>query len=82
MGAAQWDSLVPLLPEEMPMSVQPVQALCTVEDYFALERASEERHECLDGWLYVMIGESPEHGTISPMIVATNFSATAPGSHR
>jgi len=46
------------------MSVQPVQALCTVEDYFALERASEERHEYLDGQVYAMAGESPGHGTI------------------
>ena len=46
------------------MSLQPVQALYTVEDYLALERASEERHEYLDGRLYAMAGESPEHGTI------------------
>ena len=46
------------------MSLQPVQALCTVEDYLALERASEERHEYLDGQVYAMAGESPEHGTI------------------
>ena len=46
------------------MSLQPVKALCTVEDYLALERASEERHEYLDGQLYAMAGESPEHGTI------------------
>jgi Uma2 family endonuclease len=37
---------------------------CTVEDYLALERASEERHEYLDGDIYAMAGESPEHGAI------------------
>ena len=44
------------------MSLQPVQALYTVEDYLALERASAERHEYLDGRLSAMAGESPEHG--------------------
>ena len=39
------------------MSFQPVQELCTVEDYLALERASEERHEYLDGRLYAMAGK-------------------------
>jgi Uma2 family endonuclease len=36
----------------------------TVEEYLALERASEERHEYLDGDVYAMAGESPEHGAI------------------
>lgn len=34
------------------------------EEYLALERASEERHEYLDGEVYAMAGESPEHGAI------------------
>ena len=46
------------------MSLQPIQTLCTEEDYLALERASEERHEYLDGQVYAMAGENPEHGTI------------------
>jgi len=28
-----------------------------------LERKSEERYEYLDGLIYEMVGESPEHGT-------------------
>ena len=36
----------------------------TVEEYLALERDSQERHEYLDGELHLMAGESPEHGTI------------------
>jgi Uma2 family endonuclease len=45
----------------------------TVEEYLAFERASEERHEYLDGVIYAMdssastqamAGESEEHGTI------------------
>jgi Uma2 family endonuclease len=35
-----------------------------VEEYLALERESEERHEYLDGQIYAMAGESPEHGAI------------------
>jgi len=36
----------------------------TIEEYLALDRASEERHEYLDGDIYAMTGESPEHGAI------------------
>ena len=36
----------------------------TVEEYLAMERESEERHEYLDGIVYAMAGESPEHGEI------------------
>lgn len=35
-----------------------------VEEYLALEREAEERHEYLDGQIYAMAGESPEHGAI------------------
>jgi Uma2 family endonuclease len=68
-----------LLPEEMPMSLQPVQVLCTEEDYLALERASEERHEYVDGQVYAMAGESPEHGTICTnltMLIASQLRGT------
>jgi Uma2 family endonuclease len=37
----------------------------TVEEYLALERASEERHEYLDGEIFAMAGESPAHADIS-----------------
>ncbi len=36
----------------------------TAEQYLALERNSEIRHEFLDGFVYAMAGESPEHSTI------------------
>jgi Uma2 family endonuclease len=42
---------------------------CTVKEYLALERASEERSEFLDGQIYLMAGESLDHGT-----VCTNIS--------
>jgi Uma2 family endonuclease len=61
------------------MSFQPVQELCTVEHYLVLERASEERHEYLDGRLYAMAGESPEHGTICTnltMLIASQLRGT------
>ena len=44
---------------------------CTIEEYLALERASEERHEYLDGQIYAMAGESPEHGDICANLVIT-----------
>jgi Uma2 family endonuclease len=43
----------------------PQQKPCySVEAYLELERASEERYEYLDGDIYAMAGESPEHGAI------------------
>src|SRR5712692_5958073 len=36
----------------------------TAEEYLALERPSEIRHEYLDGTVYAMAGESPEHSLI------------------
>jgi Uma2 family endonuclease len=36
----------------------------TIEAYLALDRESEERYEYLDGDIYAMAGESPEHGAI------------------
>lgn len=37
----------------------------TIEEYLVLEREADERHEYLDGFIYAMAGESPEHGIIS-----------------
>jgi len=36
----------------------------TVEEYLAFERTADERHEYLDGLIYAMAGESPNHGRI------------------
>lgn len=36
----------------------------TVEDYLEQERRSPERHEYIDGFIYAVAGESPDHGTI------------------
>lgn len=43
--------------------------LYSIEEYLALERASEERHEYIDGYIYAMAGESGEHGDISVNLV-------------
>jgi Uma2 family endonuclease len=48
----------------MMASVPRSEPVYTVAEYLALERASEERHEYLDGVIYAMAGESPAHGTI------------------
>jgi Uma2 family endonuclease len=41
----------------------------TIEEYLEQERQAEERHEYLDGLIYAMAGESPEHGVISVNLV-------------
>src|SRR2546425_1336691 len=43
----------------------------TVEEYLVFERASDERHEYLDGVIYAMAGESPDHGRICMNLTAT-----------
>src|SRR6266542_1425678 len=43
----------------------------TVEEYLTFERASDERHEYLDGVIYAMAGESPDHGRICMNLTAT-----------
>ena len=42
----------------------------TEDQYLSIERESEERHEYLDGQIYAMAGESPEHGAISVNLTA------------
>ena len=51
------------------MSLPQTQLHYTVEEYLALERESEERHEYLDGQIYAIAGESPQHGDISSNLV-------------
>src|ERR1041384_5060853 len=46
------------------MSLPRAEELYSPAEYLALERESEERHEYLDGLVYAMAGESPEHGAI------------------
>jgi len=43
--------------------------LYTEAEYLAFERAADERHEYLDGVIYAMAGESPEHGAISVNLI-------------
>jgi Uma2 family endonuclease len=51
------------------MSLPQTMARYTVEEYLALERQSEERHEYIDGQIYAMAGESNEHADISVNLV-------------
>jgi Uma2 family endonuclease len=46
------------------MSLPQSQIRYTEDQYLSIERESEERHEYLDGQIYAMAGESPEHGVI------------------
>jgi Uma2 family endonuclease len=43
----------------------------TVEEYLTFERAADECHEYLDGVIYAMAGESPDHGRICMNLTAT-----------
>jgi Uma2 family endonuclease len=45
--------------------------LFTIDEYLALERSEEERHEYLDGCVYAMAGESPDHGRICVNLVSS-----------
>ena len=51
-------------------SVRKPEDLYTEDEYLALERASEERREYLDGQIYLMAGESEAHGTICTNLTA------------
>ena len=46
----------------------------SVEEYLALERKSEERHEYLDGEIHAMAGESLEHGSICTNITGQLYT--------
>jgi Uma2 family endonuclease len=52
------------------MALPKEKLLYTVEQYLEMERASEERHEYIDGYVYKMAGESPEHSTINANLIA------------
>ena len=43
----------------------------SVDEYLAIERASEERHEYVDGEIYAMAGENGEHGDITVNLVVS-----------
>jgi Uma2 family endonuclease len=46
------------------MSLPQTQIRYTEDQYLSIEREADERHEYLDGQIYAMAGESPEHGAI------------------
>lgn len=53
------------------MGLPKTESLFTADEYLALERAAEERHEYLDGQIFAMAGESPKHGDISVNLVVS-----------
>ena len=46
----------------------------TEEEYLAIERSSEERHEYLDGRIFAMAGESDQHGDICVNLIGHLFA--------
>ena len=53
------------------MSLLVAQALCPPEEYLVLERGAFERHEWLDGFVYAMAHENPEHSMIGANLIAS-----------
>lgn len=51
------------------MSFAQSELIYTIAEYLTLERESDERHEYLDGQVFLMAGESEEHG-----IICVNFA--------
>ena len=51
------------------MSVAQSERRYTIDEYLELERNSEQRHEYVDGYIYAMAGESPEHADICTNLV-------------
>ena len=46
------------------MALAKAYPIFSVENYLDFERVQVERHEFLDGGVYAMAGESPNHSTI------------------
>ncbi|MGE0131560.1 MAG: Uma2 family endonuclease [Blastocatellales bacterium] len=46
----------------------------TEEEYLAIERSSEERHEYIDGRIFAMAGENDQHGEIASNIFGHLFA--------
>jgi Uma2 family endonuclease len=64
--------------EERIMVAQPIAAM-TEEEYLAFERASDARHEFLDGRVYAMAGASVDHGRIIQNTSSSLFNQLGDG---
>ncbi len=51
------------------MAARQSQPLYSIDEYLAIERASEDRHEYLDGTIFAMADEGGEHADISANLV-------------
>lgn len=51
------------------MSLPKTRNLYTAEEYLSLERPAETRHEFIDGHIFAMAGESPEHSLICTNVI-------------
>ncbi len=54
----------------------------TEDEYYALEAASQTKHEFVNGHIYAMTGGSPSHNTISTNLVGQLFGALRGGPCR
>ncbi len=53
----------------MGLALPKTEPIYTEDEYLAFEREADERHEYLDGVIYKMAGESPDHGRVSVNLV-------------
>jgi Uma2 family endonuclease len=60
--------------EEKNMATAPSRIYFTEEEYLAIERASEERHEYIDGRIFAMASESDQHEEIRVNLIGGLFS--------
>ena len=60
------------------MALPKTELLFTIEEYLAMEREADERHEYLDGVIYAMAGETRDQ--IPPVARATASISQTPTS--
>jgi Uma2 family endonuclease len=58
--------------QEVAMSTEQLHKF-SPEEYLAFERASDERHEYIDGYIYAMVGGTKRHGRIQSNILSRLF---------
>jgi Uma2 family endonuclease len=59
------------------MSAHPDTRKMTLAEYLAFERASEEKHEHVNGVVYAMSGGTPEHSALAAALLVALGSALA-----
>jgi Uma2 family endonuclease len=59
-----------IVEQETTMGEPAARGRASYEDYLALERATDRKHEWLDGQVFAMAGGTPEHSALSAAMIA------------